>query len=243
MQSSEDLAPLDAILAPWRSGKIDPVNKIFWSLNRDRILKRASEYSSKGERVLDIGCGNGEYLIKLAKEERIGYGVDPLWKTSLLKARDAMIVEGVTVPLFRSFGENLPFKSGSFDMDLCISTLQHVKNQRATLIEIRRVLGKDGRLLVAVPQTVRKSTFKNLGIYTMHFNLRILTEMLKKCGFSVIKIDVCGFFPPLSMKILNRCYPLLGERITREIVLILDRFAKKVPRVASSIIVIAEVCQ
>jgi ubiquinone/menaquinone biosynthesis C-methylase UbiE len=163
MQSSEDLDPLDTILRSWRSGNIDPVNKIFWSLNRDLILKFASENSSKGERILDIGCGTGEYLIKLAKEGKNGYGIDPLRETSLLKARDEMKIEGVSFPLIQAFGEKLPFKTRSFDMVLCISTLQHVRDQRATLNEIRRVLGKNGRLVVSVPQTVRKSTFKKWG--------------------------------------------------------------------------------
>lgn len=243
MQSSKDITSLDAVLRSWRSGAIDPVHRIFWSLSRDRILKYTLEHSSKGERILDLGCEAGEYLIELVKEERIGHGVDPLWETSLLKAPDAVESEGVRVPLFRAAGENLPFKDGGFDLVLCSSTLQHVKNQRATLKEIRRVLGKNGRLVVTVPQTVRRSTFKKRGVYTMHFNLRILTDMLKECGFSVKKIEICGFFPPFSKKVLNCCYPLLGDRGTRKIILILDFFAKKIPRVASSIIVIAEVNQ
>ncbi len=60
----------------------------------------------------------------------------------------------------------LPFPDASFDLAFCISTLEHVgrdneiydvdaaRNEagdEAALLELRRVLGKDGRLLVSVP--------------------------------------------------------------------------------------------
>jgi len=61
---------------------------------------------------------------------------------------------------------DLPFDSGSFDLAFCISTLEHVgrdtavysvearheeDGDAAALRELRRVLAKDGRLLVSVP--------------------------------------------------------------------------------------------
>jgi O-antigen chain-terminating methyltransferase len=60
----------------------------------------------------------------------------------------------------------LPFESGAFDLVLCISTLEHVgrdnevydvdaprdeHGDEAALRELRRLLSKDGRLLVSVP--------------------------------------------------------------------------------------------
>jgi SAM-dependent methyltransferase len=60
----------------------------------------------------------------------------------------------------------LPFPDGSFDLAFCISTLEHVgrdneiyevdarretSGDEAALRELRRVLGRDGRLLVSVP--------------------------------------------------------------------------------------------
>ena len=61
---------------------------------------------------------------------------------------------------------NLPFEDGHFDLALCISTLEHVgrdnavygldtgsddDGHEAALRELRRVLARDGRLLVSVP--------------------------------------------------------------------------------------------
>lgn len=235
------LKELEGETKEYRTGVIDPVTKIYWTLNSEIILKLAMKNSSEGNEILDVGCGVGSYLVGLSKEGRICYGVDPLWETSLVKAHEKADVEGSNVQLFRAFGEILPFKGEVFDEILCISTLQHVNDQYKTLQEIKRLLKEKGLLLVSVPQTIRKPTFKRLGVYTMHFNLRILINMLNECGFKVIETKGCGFFPPFTSKILNYCYPLLGDKITKRIIIFLDIFAKLVPKYASSIIVLCEV--
>jgi SAM-dependent methyltransferase len=66
----------------------------------------------------------------------------------------------------RADARNLPFPDGAFDVAFCISTLEHVgfDNRRygyeekpdeggmeSALTELRRVLTRDGRLLVSVP--------------------------------------------------------------------------------------------
>ena len=66
---------------------------------------------------------------------------------------------------------DLPFGPGSFDLAICLSTLEHVgldnavygvdaardqAGQQAALRELHRVLGRDGRLLLSVPTGVRE---------------------------------------------------------------------------------------
>lgn len=183
--------------------------------------------SSEGNKILDVGCGVGSYLVGLSKEGRVNYGVDPLWETSLVKAHKKADSEEVDIYLFRAFGEYLPFKDEVFDEVLCVSTLQHVNDQYKTLQEIKRVLKQKGLLLVSVPQTIRKSSFKRLGVYTMHLNLKILNNMLNECGFKVIETKGCGFFPPFTRKILNYCYPLLGDKITKRIIIFFSGYIRK----------------
>ena len=56
-------------------------------------------------------------------------------------------------PYFRTFGHSasLPFSSGTFDLVVCHHALEHVENLDCTLKEIRRVLKRNGRLFVSVP--------------------------------------------------------------------------------------------
>jgi SAM-dependent methyltransferase len=108
-------------------------------------------------RVLDVGYAFAEpaYLVGL-----LGLGAPELVGVDLVEAD----VPGLrsTVADVRS----LPFGDGSFDVALCISTLEHVGRDNtqyglpvedddasldAALRELRRVLARDGRLLVTVP--------------------------------------------------------------------------------------------
>jgi len=240
-QYEETLEHQDEVLRSWRSGRITPVNRIFWSLNQEMILQIAVEHSSPESRILDVGCGIGEYILYLQKKGRKCIGVDPLWDTSLLKAQKNAEIEGLSVHLCQSWGESLPLKSNSLDMVLCISTLQHVRDPVQTLCEIRRVLKNDGLILISVPQTVRKSTFKKMGIYTNHFNISIISDLLARSGFVIRDMKVCGFFPPLSREILNKMHPFVGDAAIRFCVQMLDRFVQIMPHYASSVIILAGV--
>ena len=45
-----------------------------------------------------------------------------------------------------------PFGSGSFDVILCYHVLEHIKNDRAAIDEILRLLAPEGRAYIQVPQ-------------------------------------------------------------------------------------------
>ena len=133
------------LLAP--AGSDERALEIPWALARYR----------GEERVLDVGYAFAEpaYLAGLA-----GLGARELVGVDLALA---------DVPGLRSVVADvrkLPFPDGSFDVAFCISTLEHVgrdnavydvdaarddSGDEAALRELRRVLGRDGRLLVSVP--------------------------------------------------------------------------------------------
>jgi SAM-dependent methyltransferase len=111
-------------------------------------------------RVLDVGYAFAEAayvagLLALGAEELVG--VD-------LAEADVPGLRSVVADV-----RTLPFDDDSFDFALCISTLEHVgrdnevydvdapredSGDEAALRELRRVLGKNGRLLVSVPTGV-----------------------------------------------------------------------------------------
>lgn len=130
-------------------------------------------------------------------------------------------------------------------MILHLSTLQHVSDQDKTLSEIERVLKKEGFLLVSIPTNRNISTLfektKKPEYFTKDFDLRELKKVVTGNGFEILKIRGCGFFPPFAHKALFVCYRLFGEKITKRIIISLDKFAKLIPKYASSIVVLAEV--
>ena len=134
------------------AGSDERAIEIPWSLARYR-----------GEpRVLDVGYAFAEpaYLAGLT-----GLGATELVGVDLARAE---------VPGLRSVVADireLPFPDESFELAFCISTLEHVgrdnevydvdaardeSGDESALRELRRVLGKDGRLLVSVPTGERE---------------------------------------------------------------------------------------
>ena len=172
------------------------------------------------------------------------YGIDPLRDVSLKSAKREAVKENVSVFLCQGVGEFLPFESGVFDVVLSMSTLQHVGDQYMTLREIRRVLRDEGLLLVSVP------TIKNIGTlfrevetpcyFTMDFDIRSFEEILGDCGFRILDMKGCGFFPPFTYKLLYVCNRFFGEKLARKMVELLDVFAHVWLSAASSLTALCE---
>jgi len=98
-----------------------------------------------GQWVLDLASGPGSFnysscagsVVALDEDRDAFQSAAPLPKGSY----------------HRTFGRgaNLPFRGGAFDLVICHHALEHVEELESTLEEIRRVLKKDGRLFVSVP--------------------------------------------------------------------------------------------
>lgn len=117
----------ERVLREYRTGKIDPVTKIFWSLGKDIILRLAFSGTSKADAIPDVGCGGGSYPIEVAKGRRKCYGIDPLEILSLKKARERAAEENGVIHLCKAVGEKLPFRKDAFDMVLCKKSSKSVK--------------------------------------------------------------------------------------------------------------------
>ena len=74
----------------------------------------------------------------------------------------------------------------------------------------------------------------------MHFNLDILTKLLEDCNFQILETKTNGFLPPIFRKILTYFFPVLGEKITKKIIVTSNYFSQFFPKLASSIILVAE---
>lgn len=104
----------------------------------------ACEY---GQSVLDLGCGSAYYASLIARRPAVAvYGADVSFGTDVKEfaARHA-------VSLIRVDGQRLPFRDGVFDRVLMSSLLHMVPDPKTLLREARRVLSKDGLLILSVP--------------------------------------------------------------------------------------------
>jgi SAM-dependent methyltransferase len=93
-------------------------------------------------RYLDIGCGEG-FFLRLARRMDT-FGVD-LSREALRRARDS---SGASVAI--AAAERLPFASGTFDAVSSIGAMEHFLDDRTATLEVRRVLRRGGRYILAL---------------------------------------------------------------------------------------------
>ncbi len=112
-----------------------------------------------GKRLLDIGCGNANLLIKAKKKELYNnyFGVDIA--EAVIKNAKKNISKSFSsandIKLTREDLDNkLKFDSKSFDTITCIANLEHVFDPISAISEFNRLLVKNGQLILEVPNLV-----------------------------------------------------------------------------------------
>jgi ubiquinone/menaquinone biosynthesis C-methylase UbiE len=118
----------------------------YYGLRRRAVIDAIASEVRAAHRLLDLGCGNGNYLAEFAAigDSHLLVGAD-LTFDMLLQARARAPKAG---GLVRADASALPFASRSFDVVFCSHVLPFVADLAVTLAEISRCL-RDGGLLIA----------------------------------------------------------------------------------------------
>lgn len=100
----------------------------------------------EGERVLDLGCGDGRFLQKLQKIEGNTelYGLDI--SENMIEAGRKKGIPRCTLEV--GDAENLPYEDHSLDRIYCLNSFHHYPNPQRVAEEIGRVLRPGGVLVI-----------------------------------------------------------------------------------------------
>jgi ubiquinone/menaquinone biosynthesis C-methylase UbiE len=119
-----------------------------WNLARytnQAIYRTALELlDARHHTVLDVGCGTGLMSAKLARIDRRVVAVD-LSAAMIARARRRY---GHAVDFIEADAEDLPFDDGTFDAVVNLISFHHYPDPRRAVSEFRRVLRRDGRLVL-----------------------------------------------------------------------------------------------
>ena len=146
------VSQLRALLKPADAGgaeerQTENPNSPWWGEHVARY-RFALLHLSSGVRLLDIACGAGYGLRFFAQHGAVAYGVD-VDREATAMARQADVSNGSLV--LRGDGCRLPFPDGSFSLITSFETLEHVRSRGLFVSELRRVLARDGKLVLSTP--------------------------------------------------------------------------------------------
>lgn len=112
-----------------------------YKLFRYREVERALAAGIGSGRLLDIGCGDGENLLRFAGLPACRVGLEVSWSRLRLARQQRLDV-------LQASGERLPFPDAAFDMIYVAHVLHHIADYPAVLAEIRRCLAPGGVLFL-----------------------------------------------------------------------------------------------
>lgn len=153
-----------------------------------------------GDRLLDIGCGEGRHVIHACLHHDIlGIGVD-LSQRDLTTAKDRFEPYNQFNPRSQFFlqqtdATQLPFADASFDKIICSEVLEHIDDYQQVLREIHRVLKPNGTLSISVPRAWPEKICWRLsaayhqveGGHIRIFDRRELKDAVTRLGFRCFK--------------------------------------------------------
>jgi len=109
------------------------------------VLQALLSAVDRGSRVLEVGCGTGNYIAALASVTGCAcWGIDPS-DEMLAQAR----ARSNAVDYRTGGAERLDFPADSFDLVYSVDVIHHVADRDAYLREAQRVLASAGRMCTA----------------------------------------------------------------------------------------------
>lgn len=186
-------------------------------LKIDKRNKLIRKYFRQGGKILDAGCGFGEWVSYLNTRGFIAAGLD--YSETLINR--LKIAYPVTEWIFGRI-EKIPSVDSTYDGLISWGVIEHNEDgPQAALSEFYRVLKPGGYAIVTVPFEDRlavdtskldpRTDEGNLSrvFYCYYMTKKDLTEYMLECGFDVIDVGLC---PPASLgKVLPKVYVGLNK--------------------------------
>ena len=156
-------------------------------------------FNKKG-RLLDLGCGAGNFLLEMKKMGFKTTGVD-------ISKNAREIASGKGLIILQGELKDQKFPNNYFDIITLWHVFEHLLDPSSIIQEIYRIMKKDGILLIETPNIDRLSLllFKkhcfhlDLPRHLYHWSLDTLTKILEKNGFKVFRSDFFSLAFPLTL--------------------------------------------
>ncbi len=159
----------------------------FFFIRRSLFLHIRRMVPELNGKLLDFGCGRKPYESLFKVDEYIGIDMEQTGHEHTSSKIDVFYD-----------GKRIPFEDGSFDSVFCSEVFEHVFNLDEIVPEIKRVMKKNGKILITVPFCWNEHEVPyDFGRYTS-FGIRHIFE---KHGFEVISLRKSGNFARVNFQL------------------------------------------
>ena len=161
-----------------------------WGLTKVEIAENAT--------VLDIGCGGGRTLERLASLARLGkvVGIDYSEDSvAVARKRNRQLIANGRVEIFHGSVSSMPFSDATFDCVSAVETFYFWPDIAADLTEVRRVMKPTGQLVI-IAGMYRGSGFDKRNMRLIKagglrcFSVQDFEEALQDAGFPAVAVSV-----------------------------------------------------
>lgn len=151
----------------------------------------------RGQRILDLGCGNGRLAILLAQSGNAVIGIDNSEEQIRLArsnpAAAPALSQGGSLEFHHAPMEATGLPDASFDTVILSQSLHHAAKPKEALAESRRLLAPGGRILIldllAHSEEWMRTRF---GDFWLGFSQADLEGWLKESGFADVHFEITG---------------------------------------------------
>lgn len=173
-------------------------------INREKLWYR--RLLTNKMTVLDAGSGSGQHSLKVAPFVKKVIGIDKN-PENLDIARQSAKQRNIKNVFFKQgdLEKKINLPSSSIDFAILFDVLEHIVNRQQFLKEVRRILGKDGKLILAIPNidTDWKRLQRKYGIFSysdpdhkIEYSKQTIAKELEKAGFRILKVSPISYDTP-----------------------------------------------
>jgi len=125
-----------------KTGQNPFMEESYWKAIEESTKLLIDKYSSKGDKILDVGVGTGRLLETYKDLDKYGMDISTTY-LNITKEK------GINCCI--SLVEDMPYQDNYFDIITCTDVLEHVLDLNLAVKNILRVLKPGGKLIVRVP--------------------------------------------------------------------------------------------
>lgn len=178
----------------------DSVNRLSTNFKERQILNNLHPDDKLKFKILDIGCGSGNFLNNISDDRFDKYGIE-------INPEGYKISREKKLKIYNREMKDINFEDNAFDIITLWHVIEHLNSPYEVIIPIQRILKKDGILVINTPNT-DSIGFKYGGGIWFHldaprhlilYNRKTLEYLLDRTGFKVVSEKNIFYDFPLDL--------------------------------------------